>query len=309
VKIRLKPFRFLEEGEKHVKTDNIHGASEVVQQAAGDVRKRVQQSGLMLDDVEDMAFKWLSAYPRMAPFVHLFNTVLYAVERDSASLAAVLDSVTRQSRETKAALYRQLSERMSDVRTIATHSRSRQVIDVLRRMGKQRRLNVILTESRPMNEGRLAATELAEAGISVTLVVDAALDSCAREADVIVVGADRFSEVQVTNKIGTRLLALCARDRSCPIYVLADSKKFLPEELHMPPESGQSPDEIWTERPPTVSCRNVYFEETPVSWFDGIVLEEGMADENTLQRYRDAFHLHPRLRSLIRRIGAGQSST
>ncbi len=167
---------------------------------------------------------------------------------------------------------------------------------------------MILTESRPMNEGRLAATELAEAGISVTLVVDAALDVCAREAEMIVVGADRFSEVQVTNKIGTRLLASCARDRSCPIYVLADSQKFLPEVFHMPPESGHPLNEIWTERPVTVSCRNVYFEETPVNWFDGIFTEEGMADEHTLLRYRQAFDLHPRLDSLISRIGSGQSS-
>ena len=106
-----------------------------------------------------------------------------------------------------------------------------------------RQLKVVLSESRPLREGAHAAARFAsEGGHDVTLVTDAALgsellrmkkqsstggndgDSSPRTV-IVLVGADAIVDGDVVNKVGTRMLALAAREAGVPVFVVSTSDK------------------------------------------------------------------------------------
>ena len=114
---------------------------------------------------------------------------------------------------------------LKDKRKAITHSYSSTVLNVL---GSCKGIEVICPESRPLYEGLRTAQELGERGIRVKIVVDSAASSLMGECDVVIVGADAITPDGVVNKIGTYGLALAARERKVPFYVLAGTEKLLP---------------------------------------------------------------------------------
>ena len=88
-------------------------------------------------------------------------------------------------------------------------------------------VHVWVDETRPRNQGsQLTAWELAESGISHTLIVDNAGGHLMQhgEVDIVITGTDRTTRTgDVANKIGTYLKALAAKDNDIPFYVALPS--------------------------------------------------------------------------------------
>ena len=88
-------------------------------------------------------------------------------------------------------------------------------------------VHVWVDETRPRNQGsQLTAWELAESGISHTLIVDNAGGHLMQhdDVDIVITGTDRTTRTgDVANKIGTYLKALAAKDNGIPFYVALPS--------------------------------------------------------------------------------------
>lgn len=93
-------------------------------------------------------------------------------------------------------------------------------------------IEVVVTETRPLLQGaRLTTWELAEAGIHVTLISDAAAGAAlaTHRVDAVLVGCDRVARNgDVANKIGTYSLAVLARTAGLPFYVAGPLSSFDP---------------------------------------------------------------------------------
>ena len=93
-----------------------------------------------------------------------------------------------------------------------------------------RDVRVFACEARPVMQGaRLTTWELSQAGVPVTLLVDAAAAFLLsrREIDSVWVGADRIAaNGDVANKIGTHGLACAAARYGIPFYVAAPASTF-----------------------------------------------------------------------------------
>ena len=90
-----------------------------------------------------------------------------------------------------------------------------------------RGVSCLVDETRPLLQGsRLTAWELARDGIPHAVIADgmaASLMAAGRVSEVVV-GADRIAaNGDVVNKIGTYMLAVCAREHGIPFYVAAPS--------------------------------------------------------------------------------------
>ncbi len=100
---------------------------------------------------------------------------------------------------------------------------------VLRELGKE--FSVIATETRPYLQGaRLTAWELAQAGVTVSLIPDCAIAQVMASGDVnaVIVGADRVAQNgDVINKVGTYPLALMAHDYGVPFHALVQDPRSL----------------------------------------------------------------------------------
>lgn len=166
--------------------------------------------------------------------------------------------------------------------TIMTHCHSSVVTGILLEAHKQgKKFKVICTETRPIHQGYITAQELTEAGIETTLVVDSAMRWAVRThgVDMILIGADAItSEGTVLNKIGSRLLALVAREMHIPYYVATPLLKFNPdtaygtlEKIEMRPS-----DEIWKQKPDNLTILNPAFETVSRRYIDGLITEAGI---------------------------------
>ncbi|XP_076811781.1 translation initiation factor eIF2B subunit alpha-like [Clavelina lepadiformis] len=112
---------------------------------------------------------------------------------------------------------------------ILTHSYSRVVACVLKCAAEsKKRFSVYVTESCPDKSGNFMAQLLQEYDIPVTVILDAASGYILDKVDVVLIGAEGVVENGgIINKIGSYQLALCANALNKPVYVLAESFKFV----------------------------------------------------------------------------------
>jgi ribose 1,5-bisphosphate isomerase len=163
---------------------------------------------------------------------------------------------------------------------IYTHCHSSTVVKILleaKRQGKK--FEVHNTETRPLFQGRKTATELAAAGIPVTLYVDSAMRLALRKADLALIGADAIStEGKVVNKIGSELAAQICTNFDVPFYCCTNSWKFDPKTLFGFDEKIEMrhKKEVWDKPPKGVGINNYAFESVDSVLITGIISELGI---------------------------------
>ena len=168
--------------------------------------------------------------------------------------------------------------------TLMTYSYSSSVIELLGRLRPRR---VIVSETRPSHEGVRMARELVAQGISMTLITEAQMALFVQEADAVIVGADTIlPEGDLINRIGTRLLALAAKDAEVPLYSISETLKVAApsEPIPFAPEEGK-PNEVCNEK--WLEVRNVYYEMTPARLVTSYVTETGVLDPSAVGRFAE----------------------
>lgn len=119
---------------------------------------------------------------------------------------------------------------------IFTHCHSSTVVNALVYCHKKgKKFEVYNTETRPLYQGRITASELRRAGIKVTMFVDSAAATAIEKesnkdkvhADLILFGTDAILKKGAINKIGSGMFAEIAHANKVPVYILADSLKYI----------------------------------------------------------------------------------
>lgn len=166
---------------------------------------------------------------------------------------------------------------------VFTHCHSNTVEEILKKARKKIGM-VYCTETRPLFQGRITATNLSKAGIPVTQIVDSAAATFIGKADLFLTGADAvLANGNVVNKIGTREISLAAQKEKVPHLVAASSHAFDPLTVfgwHEPIEE-RSWREVWPKKPKKVRVLNVAFDETPAEMVKAIVSELGVLKPKT----------------------------
>ncbi|MBN1160173.1 MAG: S-methyl-5-thioribose-1-phosphate isomerase [Candidatus Diapherotrites archaeon] len=169
--------------------------------------------------------------------------------------------------------------------TILTHCHSSTVMELIKTLQKMKKNpHVIVTESRPLLQGKLAAEELSKAGIDVTYIVDTAVMELMRDVDVYLTGADAItSDGDVINKVGTAIYAVLADKYDIPYYVAASTYKFDPETLikeHTTIEH-RSTKEVATFKNKKIKVKNPAFDKTESKYVNAIICEKGFVLPST----------------------------
>jgi len=159
-------------------------------------------------------------------------------------------------------------------------------------------LHVWIDETRPRNQGaHLTAWEMAENGISHTLIVDNAGGHLMQHGrvDMVIVGTDRTTaRGDVCNKIGTYLKALAAHDNDVPFYVALPSPTIdwrVQDGVREIQIEERSSDEVSFVHgklddgsvsrlrisPEATPAANPAFDVTPARLITGLITERGIA--------------------------------
>jgi translation initiation factor 2B subunit (eIF-2B alpha/beta/delta family) len=277
-------------GLRGLAADHRSGAAEIADRAAALLYEFCQAE--RSDDsrlpyaLAELAEATLTAQPSLAPLLNLANLIQLAAEQDAhtlRSLRKAVEKFRRQRQQATPKIAHHFAARSRRLRTVLTYSYSSTVLAALiaaarsGRGGSGHLQRVILSESRPLYEGRLLAERLAEKGIEVTLVIDAALREQVAAADAVVVGADTVLERAYVNRLGTALLQTQARTAGKPFFVLADTAKFLPPALAPFHRIEEKPaHEVWRDPPTGVAVVNRYFQLIPFERHVTLLSERGV---------------------------------
>ncbi|HUF11646.1 MAG TPA: hypothetical protein VMN78_00935 [Longimicrobiales bacterium] len=285
-----------------IRNETRRGASDVVRDALLAYEAAVDESpaGMTSLRVARAARALVDAQPAMAPLFALACSVLRAADSPPEAAGPAVRQALREFATRLDRIAREVPERAEGLvpagGRVLTLSASSTVRRALCLAAARRTFDVVCLEGRPGMEGRDMALSLARKGIAVSITVDAACGAVVRDCDVVLVGADAIGDLGVVNKIGTRAAALLARRAGVPFYALADTTKLLPAGWPQEVDDARPAAEVWSEAPPEIAVWNRYFEATPLSYFDGVVTEDGLRTEADIETLRGRLHVPAPLR-------------
>jgi len=176
------------------------------------------------------------------------------------------------------------ANRIKNGDVLLTHCNSSTAIAIMKTAWEQgKRIQALVTETRPRFQGRITAKALGEVGIPVTLIPDGAVRFFMDKVDRVIVGADAVTaNGAVVNKIGTSMVALAAHEARVRFFVAAETYKFSPETMIGELVKIEERDTVEVipsdelKKMPNVRVRNPSFDITPPEYIDIIITEKGI---------------------------------
>lgn len=266
--------------------DRESGASQLTIKAARLFLKLLERKPSM-GEVSRLARLLAEARPSMPSIANLAYMVLGDVKRLTSTGMGLEEAVESAVRSAVKDYQRRLRDTikeavrlLSGYRCILTHSYSSTLATAIELCED---LKIIVTESRPGFEGVKLAERLASNGFDVTLIVDSAASYILErgEVDAVVVGCDAIlDDCSIVNKIGTRMIALAARDTRTPFHVVTDLWKAA---VHGFAFEEHPSEEVYGRGVEGISVRNPYFEKVPPRLISKFITEEGILTPRMLR--------------------------
>lgn len=236
-----------------IREDRIHGATDLAVIA-------LEGIGSLPNVEPGLITKLKSLRPSMSAFEVLLTRL--EARLGGGSVAGACDELIKEVRQAQQQVVEKMVSLIEPRDVLMTHSISSTIKRVLSELstsafdGK-----VVVTESRPGDEGKLLAAYLVDLGLSVIYITEAQIDLTMKDTDKVLLGADTvLIDGSIVNKSGSVLMALSAARHEVPLYVCAeefkqvDSNEVELEEMD-PAELGVDLDKV--------EVRNTYFEIVP----------------------------------------------
>jgi len=303
-----------------IRLNKFGGAAEMVASGVGAIAEAARaceaaDTAVFSDSMENDLDAILEVMPSIAPMTNLLHQFMGSIDRvreekmelDNAQedIAETVESYLKRQSNALQQIGFIGGQMIKDNTTVATYSTSGTVMGMFasaRENGK--RFKVVVSESRPANEGIRTMKETAEMGIPVTFGIDAILGTLLQGCAMFVVGADVItSNGDVLVKVGTYLGALVAREYNIPFYVAADTSKFDPMTLDGFPLKirDKGADAVLTEAAPeNVRVLNPSFELVPARLVTGIITEMGVIHPGNVAGMMHTLTLSPTLVKKLR---------
>lgn len=281
---------------ERVRTDVIGGAADTAKEIVQSLKavaldSQAENSIQLVNEIEEAVVDILRVMPTLAPPVNALHRVMGSIEsklEENPTAAEVRQAVVKTVDDFldwaahaigKVAQYG--AELIHNDDVVFTYSMSSTVWKIFRLAKSQgKSFEVIVTESRPANEGLWTVDEMLKAEIPISVSIDACIGELVPKANLVFVGADAISSHGMSLcKVGTYPTALVAKAHGVPFYVAADTLKFDATSL-----LGITPriDPIhWNEvldkkYPADVNVIGRVFDQTPPHLVNAIITEMGL---------------------------------
>ena len=156
---------------------------------------------------------------------------------------------------------------------VVTHCHSGSVTHSLIKAHKSGKdFRVFCSETRPLYQGRLTATELVKAGVDTTLVVDSHIALFLKHCSAVFIGCDSFTKNGFLNKVGSLMICTLARLYCKPVFVVTHSLKFSDKLDSVEQRLGK---EVWDSAPRKLKIDNPAFDFVPKNLVTKVITENG----------------------------------
>ncbi len=283
----------------NIANDRTHGARELYRQGVETLLAWMEERGESHpQELITVLVRMAQAQPSMAPLLNLVNQVLLAWEINPQKAKVLLKEILEGEEGSTITLMREGIKILKGKR-IVTLSRSSTLLKVIKAlMNEGGKVEVLISEGRPLVGGAVTARLFHEMGMDVTLCTDGLIFSLVKEGDVVALGADAITPKFLVNRCGTYPLALVARDRGIPFYTFTDTKKLLPQGLvPLFRIEDHDHDEVMKDAP--FSIVNFYFDQTPLDYITGAVTERGILSPEGLRSLMEETSISPKIREIL----------
>lgn len=306
-----------------IKTMHIRGAGKIAQAAALALKIAAKESKAktpseFIKEIHRVSDFLLATRPTAVSLPNAVRYVTLGLERargsDIGTLRGVVTSRADEFIKNSNEAVRRIGEiganRISDGDVLLTHCNSQCALSVIKTaFNHGKHIEVYVTESRPVWQGRISARELLKAGIPVTLIIDSAVRYFIRDIDKAIVGADSIAaNGAVVNKIGTSQIALTSHEARVLFFVAAETYKFHPGTLvgELVEIEERDTDEIINLKQfPKLKVRNPAFDVTPADYVDLIITERGIIPPSAAYTViQDLFEWKPGEETITARVTA-----
>jgi ribose 1,5-bisphosphate isomerase len=288
----------VKEAAQRIKSLEVQGATNVAITSVNALAKQIQGADRfdkeyihnLIDNAKEILFNTRETEPFMRNAIRYLEWKIESESWEGEEVKEVMEDISTDL----LSAFEEAREKIVDVGSrrilpnsiVFTHCHSSTVSDILKEArDKGVDFRVMVTESRPVYQGRITARELSAIGVPTTLMVDSAMRSFINDADLVLVGADAItSEGNVINKIGTSQVALAAHEARVPFYVASDLLKFDPQTITGEYETIEEREssEVWMDPPEGVEIRNPAFDVTRRDYVHGLICEAGVVSPHTI---------------------------
>ena len=283
----MKTAKIINEAARKIRLDKKHGATQLAKEAIKTLKliiKKDEEKDLnnFLITISKAGLKLADARPSMAPLTNLISKIVYLINENSRNLSlkelkefAILKIDEEISKsETAINKIAELTSKVIKEKTVVTHSFSSTIIETVKKSFVKK---VIVSEGRPLFEGRKTALQLSKFNIPTVLITDAALGFFVSKAEAALVGCDSILvDGSIINKVGTYLLALAAKDNNIPFYAASETIKISPKNIDEAKLEEGNEREIAEKLPKKIEAKNLYFDVTKSSLVTALITEEGI---------------------------------
>jgi ribose 1,5-bisphosphate isomerase len=280
---------------ERMRADIIGGAADTAKEAADAIAAMVKDSKTesmpaLTQEIETATFDILAVLPSLAPPINVLHMLMKQVDlaRETESsvqelqqaIAAEVGRFRTWAEEALDNVAQYGAEKIKDGDTIFMYSMSSTVWRVLKRAKDQgKSIQVMVTESRPANEGLWTVDKMVEFGIPITVGIDAAIGILVPKADLVMVGADVVAAAgEALCKVGTYPTALVAKAHGVPFYIAADTLKFDTNTLLGLPfriDQAKREEILSSDSPAEAMVHSPHFDVTPPELITAIITERG----------------------------------
>ncbi|MBK5114126.1 MAG: hypothetical protein KGD59_12170 [Candidatus Heimdallarchaeota archaeon] len=253
-----------------IKIDTIHGAVYLTIELLKAIRSEIERTEIGVKEFNSMIEELESIHPEMASIriaIKLLKEGKSHRIKKKIDYLNLIDIIYERIMFKEKITSTNLMKILMGAQSIMTISYSTTILDAFKQLATNtidKRIYVL--ESRPKREGIVLAKRLAELGFRVRLIADAAAGYYAKDADMIVIGADTIlPDGSILNKIGSFQLALIAKYYQKPFVVAASTNKLAttgPESLKELIKDKPI-EEIYESTMEKLTVKNIYFELIP----------------------------------------------
>jgi len=233
----------------------------------------------------------LAAMPAYAPPLNAMHRLMWrletalaeqvTLEEIKAALTSEAKSYQTWSENARMLVPRLAAELIPNGANLFTFTLSETVLNTLRyASARGKTFHILVTESRPNNDGLATAAHLDQLGFTVEISLDACLGELISRADLMMAGAEAImADGSAVCKVGTYPAALIAREHGVPVYVVVDTMKLnLTSQTGLPLWMDPIPAEMVVDSTFSERVRVVghLFDQTPAELITGIVTEKGL---------------------------------
>ncbi len=273
--------------------DRASGASELARRCleiAMDIIWRIQTDGVreMKDEIEIFVRDLQNARPSMSPIKNMLQTWLddlrtlptFTLQEFRLEAMKTAEDLRERSLLAVEKVTRALLTILKPNSRIMTYSYSSTVAAAMK-LCKKNGVCLVVSEGRPLFEGRKLAESTSADGIETTLITESQIGIFIKEVDLVVVGADTILQNgEVVNKAGTCLLALAARAADVPFYVACESFKKSQQTVADVELERMPASELGIDEKPYLQVANYYFDITPAELITAWITEDGVRLNN-----------------------------